>query len=281
MRLPIVRLLLGVLIAAIGGNGVLAADPTDPTLVIQSPARTLSLKRSDLLARRDIETVVVDDVSYKRSMKYTAVKMAALLAGLDVAEDAALEFVAADGFAATIPFQKLRNTASSGAVAYLAIEEPRNPWPLLKRESAGPFYLVWVNPERSAIAREQWPFRVARVNVKDSLERSYPAIQPASDADAKVKHGYAVFADNCLPCHRLNDAGPAQVGPDLNLPLNPTEYFREGILRRWIRDPQSIRLSTKNAMPPFPQKALSDADLDALIAYLQHMAPRKVSIPKR
>jgi mono/diheme cytochrome c family protein len=122
---------------------------------------------------------------------------------------------------------------------------------------------------------------VARVIVKDSLERTDPAIQPAPDADAKVKHGYVVFANNCLPCHRLNDAGPSQVGPDLSLPLNPTEYFREGILQRWVRDPQIVRLSSTNVMPPFPQTALSDADLDALIAYLQHMAPRKVAIPRR
>jgi mono/diheme cytochrome c family protein len=269
------------LLASLVCGAALAADTADPTLIIQAPAHTLSLKRSELLARRDVETIDVDDVSYKRRMHYTAVKMAALLAGLAVARDAALEFVAADGFVAMIPFQKLRNTASTGAVAYLAIEDPRNPWPRLKRESAGPFYVVWVNPERSAIAREQWPFRVARVIVKDSLERAYPAIQPAADADAKVKQGYVVFANNCLPCHRLNDAGPSQVGPDLNLPLNPTEYFREGILQRWVRDPQSVRLSSTNVMPPFPRTALSDADLDALVAYLQHMAPRKVAIPRR
>lgn len=273
------RPLLCMLMAALCTQ-VFAADSSDPTLALQSDARTLSLKRSELLARPDVNTITVDDVSYGRSMTYRAVKMATLLTPLDVPEDAAIEFVATDGFVSTIAFRKLRNTAASKAVAYLAIEEPGSPWPSLRKGSAGPFYLVWVNPQLSSIAREQWPYRVARVTVKDSLERSYPAIQPAPDAGSTVKRGYTVFTDNCLPCHRLNDAGPARLGPDLNVPLNPTEYFRDGILERFIRNPQSVRLNANSAMTPFPPSALSDEDVAALIAYLRHMAPRKVTITR-
>jgi len=44
----------------------------------------------------------------------------------------------------------------------------------------------------------------------------------------------------CVP-HDETGKGPSQVGPDLNLPLNPTEYLKESILPRYIRDPKSIR----------------------------------------
>jgi hypothetical protein len=39
----------------------------------------------------------------------------------------------------------------------------------------------------------------------------------------------------------MNHQGPSRVGPDLNLPLNPTEYFKESVLPRYIRNPKSIR----------------------------------------
>lgn len=261
----------------------LSADAPDPQVVIQSPTRTQSLARSSLLARPDIETVDVDDVSHRRRMEFRAIKMATLLVPFDIARDATLEFVATDGFVSTIPYEQLRSIASTGAIAYLAIEEPGKPWPPLPNHykgSGGPFFLVWKNPHLSDIGREQWPYNLSHVAVKDSLERRYPPIQPAQGAGADVRRGYAVFVKNCLSCHSLNGAGPAQIAPDLNVPLSPTEYLREGMLRRLIRDAQSVRLNPRSGMPPFSQTALADVDLDALIAYLDHMAPRKVAITR-
>ena len=65
------------------------------------------------------------------------------------------------------------------------------------------------------------------------------------------------------------------MGPDLNLPLNPTEYFRDGMLRQLIRDPGSVRKIPGSAMGAFGKESISDAELDQLLAYLQHMATRK------
>ncbi|KAB0769181.1 cytochrome c, partial [Pseudomonas aeruginosa] len=71
-----------------------------------------------------------------------------------------------------------------------------------------------------------------------------------------------------LACHRLNGAGDAQFGPDLNLPYNPTEYFQPQFLARYIRDPQA-------KMPAFPERVIDDQELRQLIGYLRHMAGRK------
>ena len=94
-----------------------------------------------------------------------------------------------------------------------------------------------------------------------------------------VRRGYAVFEKNCSVCHTLNLGGDATVGPDLNVPYNPTEYMRVDALRRLIRDPQSLRRWPAAKMPAFETRSLSDRDLTDLLAYLRHMADRKVTVP--
>ena len=46
---------------------------------------------------------------------------------------------------------------------FYAFEDPANPWPPLSGTtvSAGPFYLVWEQPERSGVGSEQWPYQLA------------------------------------------------------------------------------------------------------------------------
>ena len=65
------------------------------------------------------------------------------------------------------------------------------------------------------------------------------------------------------------------MGPDLNMPHNPTEYFQPGYLRKLIRDPQSLRQWPQAKMPGFTESVLSEQELDALLAYLGHMAKRR------
>ncbi|MEF9672463.1 cytochrome c [Pseudomonas sp. PCH446] len=80
-----------------------------------------------------------------------------------------------------------------------------------------------------------------------------------------------------MACHRLNDAGDAQVGPDLNVPYNPPNtsprlpqalYPRPAEPAHW---PQA-------KMPAFAPAVLPDGELDQLVAYLKHMAKRKQPI---
>ena len=79
----------------------------------------------------------------------------------------------------------------------------------------------------------------------------------------------------CLTCDKLNGAGAADVGPDLNLPQNPTEYLTPQGLHDLIRNPKSLRTWPAQAMPPFPPDYLSDREIGLVIAYLKHMAGRK------
>jgi mono/diheme cytochrome c family protein len=216
---------------------------------------------------------IAEDVSYKRAMSYRAVPLAALLDGVQPGDH--LQVVALDGFAAELPAAAVLNP--SGAQAWLAVEDPVMPWPSLAvgKPSAGPFYLVWQNPAASHIGPEQWPFQVARIRKLAAVSERFPQLLPSADAPAQVQAGFVQYQRHCMACHRLNTAGDAQFGPDLNVPHNPTEYFTADFLRTYIRNPQNLRRWPQGRMPGFAAAVLSDVELTQLLDYLRHMAGRK------
>lgn len=229
-----------------------------------------------LLKRDDVRTVTIaDDVAFGHTMHYRAVPLVALLQGIDAS--AHLQFVASDGFAAEMPAALLLN--NQGSTAWLAIEDPARPWPALPGDDrAGPFYVVWTRPQAARVSPEQWPYQLAGIRKLDDVATRFPALQPdpALPAGSQVRQGFAVFQHNCLACHTLNGQGDARLGPDLNIPHNPTEYLRADLLRAFIRNPQSLRRWPQAKMAGFDRNAMSDAELDAVLAYLRHMAGRKV-----
>lgn len=228
----------------------------------------------ELLALPQTRQIDIDnDVSYKRRMTYQAIPLAVLLEQVKPTDH--IQAVALDGFAGELAAASL--LTNKGAQAWLAIEDPTKPWPSLGSNgpSAGPFYLVWQHPEAADIGAEQWPFKVVRLRLLTSVAERFPALLPAANASQTVQHGFALYQANCMACHRLNKAGDSHMGPDLNLPYNPTEYFKPAFLKRYIRDPQSLRRWPQAKMTGFNQDTLSDTELEQLIAYLSHMASRK------
>ena len=254
----------------------------EPKLSIEVPGSKHVFTRAELLKRSDIETVTVaaDPAYGGKAMTYKAVKVAKLFEGLAVPQDVVVQFRCLDGFSAPISKDRLLNSNANQSVAYIAIETTEAPWPALKSggPSAGPFYVVWQNPERSAVTQEEWPYQLAAFEAKGSLQTLYPKVFPAagSGADTPVGRGFATFTRNCFPCHTMNRSGASEVGPDLNLPMNPTEYLTPAALRSLVRDPQSVRHFPKSRMARFPPEVLPDQELTDLVAYLEHMAKHKV-----
>lgn len=232
---------------------------------------------TQLLARPDARTVTVpEDVAFQRSMRYRAIPLHALLPRLGKNER--LQFIAMDGFSIDIPAAVL--LPSSGAQAWLAIEDPQHPWPPLpgNRGNAGPFYVVWTHPSAAGISTEQWPYQLAHIRITQETAARFPHTAPAPSlpSDSPIRQGYAVFQRTCFACHTLNGEGDASMGPDLNIPHSPTEYLSDSLLRAFIRNPQSLRHWPEGKMAGFPtQASLSEADLDALLAYLHYMARHK------
>jgi mono/diheme cytochrome c family protein len=231
-----------------------------------------------LLARPDVQSISVPlDVAFKHSMPYRAVPLADLLHGITPADH--LQFIGADGFAAEIPAALILNR--HGSAAWLAIEDPASPWPALpgQHADAGPFYVVWTKPQAARVGPEQWPYQLVTIRKLDSVVARFPALlpDPSLPAASPVRRGLTVFQHTCFACHTLNGAGDAKLGPDLNIPYNPVEYLDARLLRAYIRNPQSLRRWPQAKMPGFSPQALSDADLDALLAYLRYMAGHKAA----
>lgn len=260
----------------------MAAEAAGPELTITANGRTQTYTAEALLAHSAITTISVpQDVAYKRTMSYRAIPMSSLLQG--VPKDDSLKFVASDGFVATLPAAPLLATGEDTARAYLAIEPASARWPALKSgatATAGPFYVVWLRPSLSRIAPEQWPYQVAKIEEVAPLTVRFPALLPASTVPPTdpIRRGLNVFTTNCVVCHTLNLAGDARVGPDLNVPYSPTEYLREDHFRRLVRNPQALRSWPDAKMPGFDTNAISDRDLDDLLAYFYYMAKRKVEL---
>lgn len=270
-------------IGAAAATVSVAAFAASPELTIVIGERTAKHSVEALLANPATTTITIpQDVAYKREMTYRALPVAALLQG--VGRDDSVKFVANDGFVATLAAAPLLAAANDGARAYIAVEPPAARWPPLKAGSpatAGPFYLVWLRPEKARISPEQWPYQIARLEDVAPITARFPALLPAAGVPPTdpIRRGLTVFTTNCIVCHTLNLAGDAKVGPDLNVPFSPTDYMREEFLRRQIRDPRSLRVWPDGKMPGFDANAIPDRDLDDLIVYMYYMAKRKVDVP--
>lgn len=136
---------------------------------------------------------------------------------------------------------------------------------------------MWVGPHASSIRGEQWPYQIVRVTLESSPLARWPslAVDPALPTDDPARAGQHVFVMQCLACHRIDGAGSSDAGPDLNTPMNPVDYFQPAALRRYIRNPASVRDWPGRTMPAFPPDQLSDRELEQVVAYLTHIAQRR------
>jgi mono/diheme cytochrome c family protein len=275
---PILLQMTALLVASLLSNAARAetGQTAEPALVITNGTHEQRFTADQLSSRPDVTTVTTRSDIYHAAVTYRAVPLLALLGNSADPNFDTIETAARDGFASQIPLALIKRGASDGAIGYLAIEDPAHPWPKLpgSTETAGPFYLIWDHPERSSITREQWPYQVIHLTYVESPVHRWPQIAaPATlPADAPARHGQGVFIIQCLPCHRINGGGASDTGPDFGRPMYPTQFLTEAGLRALVRNPKSVRTWPQQRMIGFSKELISDADLDALIAYLHAMA---------
>jgi mono/diheme cytochrome c family protein len=255
-----------------------------PTLTVSADGVVQIFDRDALLARTDVVEITTSrDIAYRTPRTYRAVALSKLLEAVVIPPNAVVEVAAQDGFVTQLPRDLVY--ANDGTVGYIAIEIPDEPWPPIpgKSKSAGPFYIVWVGGQASTVPIMKWPYQVVSLSVQGPAARRWPslAVDPMLPALHPARDGQVVFVNNCFTCHTINQAGPASVGPDLNLPMNPTEYFTDTGLRALIRDPRSVRVWPEQRMPSFAEQDLSDEELGLILAYLRHMADRKSRATER
>jgi len=247
----------------------------EPAIFIKGEFGKKQYSLRDLLISPHVENVVIKkSPDYSGSKTFKAIKVSSLFKDIEIPKDAMVLFQASDGFSAPISPSRLLNKSDSGSIAYIALEDPGDPWPIIKKKgkSAGPFYLVWVDPEKSRISSEEWPYWLVGFEIKKSLRSVYPKIFPTNE---KVSRGFNLFLKNCFACHTMNRQGESSIGPDLNLPMNPTEYFKMDVLKVLIRNPQDVRHWPEGKMLGFDKDILSDQDIEDVISYLEHMSKNK------
>lgn len=256
------------------------ATAAEPALDLTIGGESRHFTRDQLLARPDATTIeVAKDAIYGRAMTYRAVPLAALIAGLTPPPDTVIEAIATDGYAAQLPVDLILNTDPKLVIAWVAIEPADAPWPILpeKTVSAGTFYLVWTGDQAATVRSEQWPYQMAKLDTQPSPAARWPelAVDPALPAADPIRSGQTLFVTQCLVCHKFSGAGSADVGPDLNRPMNPTEYLTPAALHALIRDPATVRDWPDRKMQGFTPEQMSDREIEQVIAYLRHMAGRK------
>lgn len=252
---------------------------SEPVLQIVTNQGTRVFTRFELLASPYLKTLsVAKDPAYGfKPMTYQAVPLHVLFEGVSGGE--ALTFRCLDGFSNSLELSRILNKKPSGAIAYLAIESAKAPWPSIKpgSPSAGPFYVIWENPERSKIVTEEWPFQVVGFELKPSLAKQFPKTVPAAfvSKTSPIYLGYQKFMQNCFACHTVNGEGNGKIGPDLNYPHSPAEYMRAPYFFKLVRNPQSLHSWANSQMPAFDTNSLSDQDIKNIYAYLGHMAKQR------
>lgn len=87
-------------------------------------------------------------------------------------------------------------------------------------------------------------------------------IKPVDLTDPVGAGASIVQKYECRQCHLIDGEGRT-LGPNLK---NVTERLDDVSLRQWLRDPSSIKWDT-----PMPNFRLSDPEIEAIVAYLDHL----------
>jgi len=98
--------------------------------------------------------------------------------------------------------------------------------------------------------------------------RDFPT---GAENNAEVMRGFRLFHAKCVNCHSMNLAG-GKSAPELNVPVNVTEYFSEKHLVPFILNARSIRAGSM--MPVQPEITRKDAE--SIVAYLKYMKGQKI-----
>jgi mono/diheme cytochrome c family protein len=259
-----------------------ATSDSEPELhfvVASGDRHTLSLSR--LRAQCDEEEVEVADPYHERTMHYVAMPLGCVLdAGFEGKGGAAglrtqgLLLRALDGYARPVQGADLLEPGAFLAFGEVGLMKGEGAYPRFakidrRRVDPGPFYLVWIGAAQNDPHVHPWPYQLSTIQVAP-FEGAFPRTVPSGlDPSNQGWAGYALFKDSCASCHAINGEG-GKIGPDLNVPRSIIEYRPVDQIRSYIRDPQATRYTS---MPAHPN--LSEADLDALIAYFMAMSQRK------
>lgn len=272
-------LILAILIAFSGG--VYAADT--PTLILRKNNHTVKrLNVSEIMqSKRGIVSVTVDNPTDSKIHTYEGMSLTVLLEqvfGNDWKAFDAVKFTTLDGYQPVIPTASI--IANFGVIS--TREKEHQGFSELRRKNGetvdpGPFFLVWENIKDPGAKEDSWlswPWQITSIELT-SFAREFPNSAPPDHSGNLAQKGFLDFRQHCIKCHTINGDG-GNVGPELNYPVNVTEYWKDEWLTRFIADPQSVRANSK--MIPFYRDVDNREKIIAsIVAYLKVMKDKKIS----
>lgn len=274
----------------------LAIAKPQPEFRIESKSHTVVVTIKDLRQKLKPVQVLVDDPVYNREKRYEGFLLREVLAlggvvsaqGPVEAAGDELVLKCADGYSPTLSLAKL--SEYEGVLAFREIgarvEGRTVEWTTFTQGKSkitpAPFYLVWKRKGTGSDAKSPsahevtWPYQLVGVELV-SLSQKWDRIYPHGiNRDEPVFRGFERFRGLCLRCHSLNLQG-GELGPELNFPMNITEYWTPQNLKKFIYDPSDFRARSK--MPPFKAefegKGVVPSAYDDLVSYLLWMKDRK------
>lgn len=237
------------------------------------------VSRQDMAGKLPVSTLTVENPSSSRSASYQGVSLPELLTyvyGERWKKAGLVKLETSDGYQPVIPVeviskhQGLIAFADAGANQLQAIADGHG-----SMVDPGPYYLVWENLKDTSAKQDpwlQWPWQLVKIELT-RMDREYPHTAPPEGSTDQVMRGFNGFLSHCSKCHQINGEG-GNVGPELNYPVNVTEYWREDWLPKFIANPQSIRHNSK--MVPYGNgSAGQQSEIEAILSYLKAMASRK------
>jgi cytochrome c2 len=259
----------------------------DPALTIITPKEKKVLTRTQLLKTKNITQITMTNSRAYPGVKlnFTAIKLCDILRPLHIRKNDMVELITSDNFSSLVPAKVVMACTTKTSIAYLAIEPKQHPWPQLKynnpdqynrdMSSAGPYKIIWLHPEKSYISNEYWAWKVKTIKIHYKLNEKIYLPAP-STKNLNIQNGYNAYVSRCLGCHTINRIGKAKIGPDLNVPVSAVKRFNnDNLLKKFIRNPQSVRAKKNDRMSGTSEQFLSNKDLDDLVLYLHYMAEHK------
>lgn len=244
------------------------AQSANPLLTVEGERGSQSLSLDDLRRRLETREIEVVNPDLGRPVRYLTFSLADVLKLMDAGDAEDLVFHCLDGYAANTAAANVAKLDLRLAYGEDGVPERWSAIPTGKTMTdPAPFIVISANTSDSKTF--SWPFQMNRIEAV-SFARKFPLTLPSgAAADGEVSRGFGVFREQCLKCHSVNLQG-GEVGPELNIPKNITEYRSNEFLRQWIHDPSQFRARAR--MPP---TQLTPREIDEVIAYLQYMAGQK------
>jgi mono/diheme cytochrome c family protein len=253
------------------------SDSTTAAANTAKPADSMSVFLADIAAELTPtqHINVADDPVFHQAKRYEGLPLKDVLEkytkirSLDPSKTQ-IVFECEDGYNPSMSLQKV--LAKRAFIAVRDSDAPQGQdWINPKKEGRemkiAPFYVVYTDVPAADISYK-WPYNLVKISLasaSDELAVIFP-----KDDDTVVK-GYELFRVNCLTCHALNKVG-GKMGPELNAPMNVTEYWQIEHLKKFVKAPSAYRHDCK--MPA--QGHLSSKEIDEIVQYLQYIAKHKV-----